>query len=79
MTTRITKSFAEMHPFHKVIPKLETLNLSMVLNSIVVCRVCRGQRVVAVKSSVEDHFTFTQCYLCKGSGTMSNRESHYEN
>ena len=70
----ITKSFQECKPLYTKIPRLENLNTSKVLNSIVCCRVCRGQRLVAVKSDSVKTFTYTKCFLCNGTGVMSNRE-----
>ena len=45
--------------------------------SIVTCRVCRGQRIVAVESNVFHSYTFKKCLLCKGTGLMSNDDGTY--
>ena len=62
----------------KSMPDLRTIPLSGVLDSIVCCRVCRGERLVAVKSDHTNKFTYTKCPMCEGLGTMSNRESSYD-
>ncbi len=74
----IIKDQIELKPIYHRIPKLETLNLSQVENSYVRCRLCRGQKVVAIKSDTLRTFTFKHCLLCEGRGIMSNRESDYD-
>lgn len=78
MKTRITQSIQSMQPLYRQIPKLQDLILTSVSNSIVVCRLCRGTRLIAKESSVFHSYTFEKCYICNGSGIMSNRESDYD-
>jgi len=68
----IVKTINSMKYYHKEILPIENLKLNQVRDTIVVCRVCRGERVIAVKSPVSHTFTFTKCYYCNGLGTMSN-------
>ena len=42
----------ELKPLWREIPRLEHLKLTQTPKSIVTCRICRGQRIVAVESSV---------------------------
>ena len=74
----ISYSQISMKPLYRKIPRLEKLHLSSVLNSFVKCRVCRGQRIVAIKSDTLKTFRYTKCPFCKGTSVMSNRESYYE-
>jgi len=67
-----------MKPLFHPMPRLETLNLSGVLNSYVKCRLCRGGRVTATCSPVTLTYTYKKCQLCQGSGIISNRESKYD-
>jgi len=76
--TLITKTKMELKPLWREIPKLEHLKLTQTPNSVVVCRVCRGQRIVAVESSVFHTYTFKNCLLCKGSGVMRNNAESYD-
>ena len=59
-------------------PKLSELHLTQTPKSIVTCRICRGQRIVAIESNVFHSYTFKKCLLCKGSGVMSTDEGTYE-
>ena len=74
----IQRSKMALQPLWREIPKLEHLNLTQTPKSVVTCRVCRGQRIVAIESNVFHSYTFKKCLLCKGSGVMSNNEGTYE-
>lgn len=76
--TTISHSIQSMQPFFRQIPKITDLKLTSVGNSIVVCRLCRGTRLIATESSVFHSYTFKKCYVCNGSGVMSNRVSDYD-
>ena len=67
----------ELKPLWREIPRIEHLKLTQTPKSIVTCRVCRGQRIVAVESSVFHTYTFKKCLLCKGTGLMSNDDGTY--
>ena len=75
--TIIQKTKMELQPLYREIPRIEHLKLTQTPNSIVVCRICRGQRIVAVESSVFHTYTFKNCLLCKGTGVMSNNDGSY--
>ena len=77
--TTISHSIQSMQPFFTRIPKITDLILTHVTNSYVVCRLCRGTRLIATESSVFHTYTFKKCYVCNGTGNMSNREASYDN
>ena len=54
------------------LPQLSDLNLTQVLNSEVTCRVCRGNRVVYVRSRADSRLNISNCMNCKGTGKMRN-------
>ena len=68
----IIKSFQEAMPIYRKAPTLQQLKTSSILKTIVACRVCRGERVVAVKSDTLQTFTYTRCFYCSGTGVMEN-------
>ena len=68
----ITFSQQELKPLYTRIPNISDLKLNQTLKTIVVCRVCRGERVVAVKSDTCETFTYTKCFNCNGTGMMEN-------
>ena len=76
--TTIVKDQILLEPIYHRIPKLSDLAMTQTLNTFVVCRVCRGQRIVAIKSDTLKTFTYKKCLFCQGSGRMSNRESDYD-
>ncbi len=76
--TTIVKTIQEMQPAYRVIPQIQNLKLLQVCDSIVVCRVCRGERMVAIKSEVTLTYTYKKCLFCKGSGTMTNKIGAYD-
>jgi len=76
--TIITKTKMELKPLWREIPRIEHLKLTQTPKSIVTCRICRGQRIVAVESSVFHSYTFKKCLLCKGTGLMSNDDGTYD-
>jgi len=68
----IIKRLDKMAPLIHQMPELSALNLTQVLNSEVTCRVCRGQRVVCVRSRHNNKLSYTHCLNCLGSGRMRN-------
>ena len=54
-------------------PELHTMNLRQTLNTQVVCRVCRGERVTYIRNQEAGTIQKSHCMHCKGSGEMSNR------
>ena len=54
-------------------PELHTMNLRQTLNTTVVCRVCRGERVTYIRNQEAGTIQKSHCMHCKGSGEMSNR------
>jgi len=54
-------------------PELHTMNLRQTLNTTVVCRVCRGQRVHYIRNKETGTLQKSHCIHCNGSGEMSNR------
>ena len=54
-------------------PELHTMNLRQTLNTTVVCRVCRGQRVHYIRNRETGTLQKSHCLHCNGSGEMSNR------
>ena len=54
-------------------PELQTMNLRQTLNTTVVCRVCRGQRVHYIRNKETGTLQKSHCIHCNGSGEMSNR------
>ena len=56
-----------------ILPQLHELNLRTTLDTTVVCRVCRGERIVYVRSRATGILNVSYCFNCKGSGEMSNR------
>ena len=54
-------------------PELHTMNLRQTLNTTVVCRVCRGQRVHYIRNKETGTLQKSHCLHCNGSGEMSNR------
>ena len=54
-------------------PELHTMNLRQTLNTTVVCRVCRGQRVHYIRNKETGTLQKSHCMHCNGSGEMSNR------
>ena len=54
-------------------PKLHTMNLRQTLNTTVVCRVCRGERVHYIRNRETGTLQKSHCLHCNGSGEMSNR------
>jgi len=82
----------DMKPYYTPCPRLDQLNMTSVLKSIVACRVCRGQRLVAEHGNnshlvgytttgqpiFAPSYTFKTCPFCQGLGTMSNNEEDYE-
>ena len=76
--TSISHSIQSMQPLFRRIPKITDLKLHDTKNTIAVCRVCRGTRLVAIESSVLHTYRFEKCLLCKGTGTMSTREASYD-
>ena len=55
-------------------PELHTMNLRQTLNTTVVCRVCRGQRVHYIRNRETGTLQKSHCLHCNGSGEMSNHE-----
>ena len=53
-------------------PELHTMNLRQTLNTTVVCRVCRGQRVHYIRNRETGTLQKSHCLHCNGSGEMSN-------
>ena len=74
----IVTSINSMQKYFHRVPTIENMGLCQALDSIVACRVCRGQRMVAIKSPVTLTYTFKKCMYCNGSGTMSNRIGCFE-
>ena len=54
-------------------PELHTMNLRQTLNTTVVCRVCRGERVHYIRNRETGTLQKSHCLHCNGSGEMSNR------
>jgi len=54
-------------------PELHTMNLRQTLDTTVVCRVCRGQRVHYIRNRETGTLQKSHCLHCNGSGEMSNR------
>jgi hypothetical protein len=61
-------------PLINTMPELSALNLNQTLNTEVVCRVCRGKRVVYIRNQEVGTIQISHCIHCNGSGVMSNRE-----
>ena len=55
-------------------PELHTMNLRQTLNTTVVCRVCRGERVHYIRNRETGTLQKSHCLHCNGSGEMSNHE-----
>jgi hypothetical protein len=65
-------------PYYRTLPQLTKGMLTTVHDTIITCTLCRGQRLVAVKSQEANKVTYKQCFQCSGSGTMSNNQSKFE-
>jgi hypothetical protein len=76
--TRISKSIREMQPYYSRIPRINELKLAQTPNTVITCTLCRGTRLVATESSVFHTYTFKKCYICNGSGVMSNNVGSYD-
>ena len=70
----LLNNYNRIKPLIHSIPQLNELNLSQVLNSEVVCRVCRGKRVHYVRNQEVNTLKISHCLHCNGSGVMTNRE-----
>ncbi len=68
----------EMKPFFRRLPRLQDLKIQNPTNSVVCCRLCRGERLVAVESSIFHQYRFKNCYICNGDGEISSRVSDWE-
>ena len=55
-------------------PELHTMNLRSTLDTTVVCRVCRGQRVHYIRNRETGTLQKSHRLHCNGSGEMSNHE-----
>jgi hypothetical protein len=77
--TRIVKGINELKQYRREMPSLARMNITNLENSVVCCRLCRGTRLIATESSVFHSYTFKKCPVCLGSGTMSSRESDWDN
>ncbi len=66
------------NPLYRRIPKLQDLKLTQVLNSVVTCRLCRGDSRVAISSDARDTYRIRKCLMCGGSREQSTRESDYD-
>mgnify|MGYP006404223875 FL=1 len=64
-------------PYYRPMPQLVEGMLTTVKDTIITCTLCRGERMVAIKSQAANKATFTYCPNCKGSGTMSNNQEKY--
>ena len=62
-------SILQSKPLTRQLPKLF---LHKTKNTIVTCTVCRGQRLIAVKSPNQNKITYTRCLFCHGTGTTHN-------
>jgi DnaJ-class molecular chaperone len=76
----MSKSVAlnSVKPFYRQLPQLTHGTLTTIQDTIITCTLCRGQRLVAVKSQWQNRITYKTCMQCKGSGTMSNNQEKYE-
>ena len=54
-------------------PELHTMNLRQTLDTTVVSRVCRGERITYIRNKEAGTIQKSHCMHCKGSGEMSNR------
>ena len=76
----MSKSVAlnSVRPFYRHLPQLTHGTLTTIQDTIITCTLCRGQRLVAVKSQEANKVTYKQCFQCSGSGTMSNNQEKFE-
>jgi len=65
-------------PHYRHLPQLTKGMLTTVQDTIITCTLCRGQRLVAVKSQWQNRITYKKCMQCNGRGTMSNNQGKYE-
>ena len=57
---------SEMKKYYRPLPELS--HLQSVPNTMIACRTCRGQRVIAVKSKYSYTITYKHCFACRGTG-----------
>ena len=65
-----------MKPLIRQLPILT--HLTSTKNTIVVCTVCRGTRLNAIKSDHTNTIRYVYCRHCRGTGTMSNNPDKYD-
>lgn len=75
--SQIVKSLRSMRPYYREIPQLRKGMLTVTRDTEITCTLCRGARVIAVKSQHSGIVTFKKCLHCRGSGTMSNNQDKY--
>ena len=68
----------EMKPLFKRLPQFSDLKIQNPTNSVVCCRLCRGEGLVAVESSIFHQYRFRKCYICNGDRAISSRVSDWE-